>query len=173
MDTLFELLKYIVPALIVFATAYFMIKSFLDNEQKKRMIELRLNNQKTVTPLKLQAYERLILFMERISPDTLVVRTQASSFNVRQYQEALMMTVRAEYEHNLTQQVYVSGETWQAIKAAKESIMKLINITASKLPGDASSTELSKKIIESVIAVGKSPTETAIKIIKKEANQYF
>lgn len=173
MDTLFELLKYILPALIVFATAYFMIKSFLDSEQKKRTIELRLNNQKLVTPLKLQAYERLVLFMERISPDTLVLRTQASSFKVKQYQEALLMTIRAEYEHNLTQQIYVSGETWHAVKTAKESILKLVHVAASKLPADAPAAELSKKIIESVIAVGSSPTDTAIKIVKKEANTSF
>lgn len=173
MDTLIDILKYTLPALIVLATAYFMIHSFLENDNKKRQVELRLNNQKTVTPLKLQAYERLTLFMERISPNSLVVRTQASTFTVKQYQEALIMTIRAEYEHNLTQQIYVSGETWHSIQVAKESIIKLVNMSAKTLPAQAPAIELSKKIIEAAITVGSSPTDTALKILRQEVNNYF
>jgi len=81
MESFFEILKYTLPAIIVFIATYFVTKSFFDNESQKRRLDFRLNNQKLITPVRLQAYERLTLLLERISPESLIMRTQAQGMN--------------------------------------------------------------------------------------------
>ncbi len=173
MEAILDVLKFTLPGLIVFATAYFMLKTFMDNEQKKRTAESKLNNQKLITPLRLQAYERLILFLERITPDQIIMRTFEPDQTVRQLQSALIQTIRAEYEHNLSQQVYVSSKTWGAIKITKENMVKIVNQCAAKLRDDAPAVDLTRVILETVMQLDKEPTSTAIELLKIEASYYF
>jgi hypothetical protein len=173
MEALLEVLKFTLPGLIVFATAYFMLKTFMDNDQKKRIMEAKLNNQKLITPLRLQAYERMILFLERISPHQLVMRTFEPTYRVEHFQQALLATVRAEYEHNLSQQIYISGKTWNAVRITKENIVKIINQSAARLKKDAPAMELSRIMLETVMKLDKEPTSTALEMVKIEVGQYF
>src|ERR1035437_9169494 len=126
MDALIEFFKFTIPGLIVFATSYFMIKSYFEHEDKKRESEFKANNQKLITPVKLQAYERLVLFLERVNPESLLVRAMDSGMTVESLQNALIVMVRAEFEHNLSQQLYVSPKTWNTIKSSKENVIRLI-----------------------------------------------
>jgi len=103
-----EVLKYTLPALIVFLTAYFLIRAFIRNDQDKRKHEIVLQNQKNVTPVRLQAYERVILFLERISLESLIMRTSKQGMTSKQIQTSMLNTIRAEFEHNLSQQVYIT-----------------------------------------------------------------
>lgn len=173
MEAFIEFIKFTIPGLIVFATAYFMLRTFMDNEQKKRAAEHKMNNQKLVTPLRLTAFERLVLFLERITPDQLIMRTFEPSYTVEVYQDALIKTIRAEYEHNLSQQIYVSGKTWNAIKVTKENLVKLVNQASNKLRKDAPALELSKLILETIMQLDKEPTASAIEMLKIEASQYY
>lgn len=173
MEALLELLKFTIPGLIVFFTAYFMIKSFMDNEQKKRSIDLKTNNQKLVTPIRLQAYERLTLFLERINPESLLLRTQVQSMTVERLQAALLTTIRAEYEHNISQQVYISGKTWLAVKGAKDNVIKIINTCADHLQPDQPGSMLTQRVMETIISIEKSPTQIAMEILKMEANHFM
>ena len=173
MEVLLEILKYTIPSLIVFGTSYLIIKSFIDNDQKKRVLEIRLANQKTITPIKLQAYERLTLFLERISPESLVVRVMDPKMTAGFLQQALLKTIRAEFEHNLSQQIYISNNAWLVIKSAKENVIKLINNAGDKVDKKAPAFELSKIIIESTINNNANPTQAAIDFLKNEVNNYF
>lgn len=173
MEELLDLLKYTVPALVVFVACFFILKKFMDNEYRKQMLELRKANQNYTTPLRLQAYERMILFLERVSLNNLVSRVQKRGMSAKQFQSDLIVTVRTEFEHNLSQQIYVSQAAWDTVKLAKEEVIKVINVSATQVKDDATSTELSQKIFEILLKLEVSPTQMAISTIKKEVRQLF
>ncbi|OFZ01402.1 MAG: hypothetical protein A3K10_06005 [Bacteroidetes bacterium RIFCSPLOWO2_12_FULL_31_6] len=173
METLLEILKYTVPAFIVFVACFFILKKFMDNEYRKQLLELRKANQNYTTPLRLQAYERMILFLERVSLNNLVSRVSKSNISAKQLQSDLIITVRTEFEHNLSQQIYVSSNAWEAVKLSKEEVIKVINIAATQLKDEAKGVELSQKIFEILLKLEVSPTQSAINQIKKEVRQLF
>jgi len=124
MKDVLEILKYILPSAVVFATAYYLVKKMLDNEYSKKLLDLKNNNQKEVIPIKLQAYERIALFLERITPSSMMMRIPHSSLNVLQFQSSLLKTIRTEFEHNMSQQIYMSNQCWKAVTDAKETTIE-------------------------------------------------
>ena len=112
MDTFLELLKYIIPALIVLFSTWIVLHSILLNAEKQRMTELLMKSHEITIPLRLQAYERIILFLERISIDSMLTRLNQPGMSCRQMHTEIISTIRNEYEHNLSQQVYVSAKAW-------------------------------------------------------------
>ena len=173
MDTVLEILKYLLPALVVFATTFYMVKKYFDGEEKKRQHQIFLNNQNMITPLRLQAYERAILFLERISPENLIMRVNKSGYTCQQLQSELMQTIRSEFEHNLSQQIYISHGAWEMLKIARGRTIQIINSLSEKIPKDSPSINLSKAILEAMVDQEKTPTSDAIAFIKKEINQLF
>ena len=173
MGALLEVLKYILPSLVVFATAYLLIKSFFDEQLKRKELEIRAIQKKDLGPLKLQAYERIVLFLERISPHSLLPRTNQIGMNVAMLQSNLLASIRTEFEHNLSQQIYISKEAWMVTKNAKENIVKIINSSKDQVNKDAPAFELSKVILETMMQMPASPTDQAIDFLKKEVDNYF
>ncbi|NVN94567.1 MAG: hypothetical protein HXX18_04690 [Bacteroidetes bacterium] len=177
MSEILEILKYVLPSLVVFASSYFLLKQFMESDQRKRMIEMKMmnkaDNQQFVTPIRLQAYERIVLFLERISPNSLVLRVSEPQMNVLQLQTALIFSIRQEYEHNLSQQLYVSSKAWQIVKDAKEDLINVISSIAANIDKTADSSELAKAIFELTSAVEKMPVEIAIEILKNEIQEQF
>ena len=177
MSEILEILKYILPSLVVFATAYFIFKQFLENDSRKRLLEMKMNNragnQQFVTPIRLQAYERIVLFLERISPNSLVLRVSEPNMNIMQLQSAMIMAIRLEYEHNLSQQLYISSKSWQIVKNAKEDLINVISNVAANIDKTADSAELAKAIFELTASVEKLPIEIAIEVIKDEIQDQF
>lgn len=174
MDAFIEILKIILPAGAVFAAAYLIVKRFLDNDQKQRELDMKKSNQNLITPLKIQAYERVIIFLERIHPNTLVVRTNKNGYSAQQLQLELIKAIKSEYEHNLSQQIYLSPAAWEMVKNAKEEIMKLINISATKVAHDRSSNDLAMMILNITANLDKKlPSDMAIDFVKKEIARYL
>lgn len=174
MDVFLEIIKLLLVAGIVFVTAYFTMKNFLDNEKDRRDKEIKQANQATVLPLKLQAYERIIIFLERINPNTLIVRVNKNGFTAQQLHMELIKTIKTEYEHNLSQQIYVSHAAWELVKNTKEEIIKLVNISSTKLSAEASSNDLAMLILNVASNLDKKlPNDIAINAIKKEISQLF
>ncbi len=173
MDEFLDILKYILPAGVVFATAYYLIKVMLDNESRKRLMEIKLKNQTTVTPVRLQAYERIVLFLERISPNNLIFRVFDPEFSSAQFQAILTQAIRDEYEHNLSQQLYISSPAWEIVKNAKEEMIKMINVAAVELSSEANATELSGKIFAMSSEINQLPVNKAIEVLKNEVRQLF
>lgn len=169
----FEALAYTLPSIVVLVTALFLLTRFFENEERKRDYELRVKNRNTTLPIKLQAYERMILFLERISPNNLIFRVKKQGMSAKDLETALLKEIRTEFEHNLSQQLYVSPNTWQVIKNTKEEIIKLINLSFTKLSDDATAMDLSKAIFDNMMQMERSPTQKAIMYIKKEAQQYL
>ncbi len=172
MDYTFELVKYILPAGIVFITAYYLVKNFLDHESKKRSIDLKLANQSLITPIRLQAYERVVLFLERINPNSMVMRLNKVG-TASNFQGELLTTIRSEFEHNLSQQIYMSSRAWEEIVKGKEETIKLINIAGGKVSADASALELAQAVITLSSQLSQLPTKSAIEFIKKEIAKEF
>lgn len=172
MDYLFEIVKIILPAAIVFLTAYYLVKNFLDHESRKKTLDLKLANQTVITPIRLQAYERVILFLERINPNSMVMRLNKTC-SAAAFQGELLKTIRSEFEHNLSQQIYMSNKSWEAVVKGKEETIKLINIASSKVNADASGMELAQAVIAVSSQLTDLPTKYAIDIVKKEIGKEF
>ncbi|NCC98688.1 MAG: hypothetical protein EOL95_03150 [Bacteroidia bacterium] len=173
MDAFFEILKYTIPALIVFAVVYLMLRKYMQVEYSRRKYLLYKESQKTTLPIRLTAYERIVLFLERISPDSLLVRIQDGSMNSLQFHSALLTAIRSEYEHNVAQQVYISEEAWNVVKNAKENIVQLINACAAQVSPQDSSYDLAKLILSTYEQNSDSPTMAAIAFLKNEIKNYF
>lgn len=168
METLSDILKITVPALLVLVTAWAVLRNMIRNDQNNRRQELILQNSKTITPIRLQAYERIVLFLERISMESLLVRVSNPEMSARQLHTALLTTIRSEFEHNLSQQIYMSPQAWEVVKNARSNTIKIINSEAEKLPEKASGIELSKHLLTKVMDLDKEPTRVAIDFIKAE-----
>jgi len=170
---LLEILKYILPSVVVFFTAYYLIKIFLEVEEKKLSLELKMDAKNITIPIRLQAFERVTLYLERINPQNMVMRLQKSTMNNSQFQMLLVSTVRNEFEHNVSQQMYISSASWEAIKNAKEETIKVINIAFGQIEPTGQSIELATKIIELTADDTMSPSDHALELLKKDIRQYF
>ena len=180
MSTLLTAIIIIATALLSVAITgiiFFVIaKTYFDNQQKAQMLQMKIDEHKeslkVVTPIRLQAYERMALYLERISPNSLILRTFRPGMDIKTLQIAMTKSIRDEWEHNLSQQVYLTTESWNRIREAKEEMINLINGSAVKLPADADPTSLAGAIFESC-AKSKIPTDEAIEFMKNEIQERF
>jgi hypothetical protein len=168
MEALSDILKITIPALIVFFTAWVLLRNMIKNDQDKRRQELLLQNSRTVTPIKLQAYERIILFLERISLESLLVRVSSPEMSAQQLHSAMLNAIRSEFEHNLSQQIYMSQQAWEVVRNARSNMIKIINSEVEKLPPDSNAMLLSKKLLEKIMELDLEPTRAAIDYVKNE-----
>jgi len=180
MDTIVQSLIIVVPSLIILGIVYVMMNGFIEAMQKMFMEDYRRRkeegkalNHAVISPLRIQAYERMILFLERISPSNLVMRIHHSGITAHELHAELIKTIRAEYDHNLSQQVYLSIGAWEMIRTAKEETAKIINITAEKTPASASGLDLGQGVINISSQLKKLPTDVAIEYLKKEFAENF
>lgn len=174
MEAIIELLKIILPAAAVFLAVFFLAQKYFKDEQNKRDHELKKATLNITTPQKIQAYERIVIFLERINPNSLVIRVNKHGYNSRQLHQELVHSIKSEYEHNISQQIFVSHNTWELVKTAKEEIIKLINISATKVPSDAPGNELAMMILNIAANVDKKlPNELALEYTKKEIAKLF
>ncbi len=171
MGDIFYILRYTIPSIVVFLTAWFILKEFFQQENKRRHSELMSDRMKVSLPLRLQAYERLVLFLERISPNNLIVRVYKPGLTAGELQKQLIKSIRDEYTHNLSQQLYISPQAWELINRSYEECIGQINSLASDLKEDASATELSQRILETDLE--NSPTRKALDYLKSEARRSF
>ncbi len=181
MDFVLEILKFTLPAVIVLIAAYLMISSMLDNALKQKQLELNMkqaeankNTKSEMLPLRLQAYERLALYLERINPQGLVNRLRQEDMTAPEFHYALISSIRLEYEHNLTQQLYISSEAWMLIQGVTEETISIINQIASSLPTDASGTDLGMRIIQHFLGNDLPiPSYKALEQLKDEIRMMF
>ena len=173
MEAFLEIIKIVLPAGLVLYAMYLVIKSFIGKEIDKANMEISGRSIETILPNRLQAYERMTLFLERMNPQNLMVRLNTGTFSAREFQELLLMEIRNEYNHNVSQQVYMSEESWNLIKSAKEDLIMTINDAVSSLDEKASATDLSRAIIERTASKETDPILGALIFIKDEIRQTF
>lgn len=168
-----DLLKIVLPSLLVFLAGYLAVERLLREETNRRRAELNASNKKITTPIRLQAYERIVLFLERISPESILVRVNQPNISTQKFQGILLSTIRTEWEHNLSQQLYLSAKAWSLVKNAKDNVIKLINNSADKVDSKAPSLLLSKQILDGLVDLEFHPTFRAIDHLKKEVNEFL
>lgn len=168
-----EILKYTLPALFVFLATYLVMSKMVKSEQLRLKAENVLNNQKFITPIRLQAYERMVLLMERISPQSLIMRTQRQNITNQELQSVLLKTIRSEFEHNMAHQLYISDKAWEMVRMAKEDCIKFINQTALQTKPEDNSLQLCKLILENTMDRDLDPTTKAINYLKEEIRTLF
>ncbi len=180
MSDIFELLKYILPSVIVLAIAWYLMKAVLESNNSNKELILKLfkeqdtkgissaNGKDDFTRLQLQAFERMTLFLERINPNNLIPRVLPGNNTVLQFQRALLQSIREEWEHNLSQQIYIDKKVWDFIKAAKENTVQLINSAAKEFDNDDNAALLASKLLTHGFGKENNPVENAIAAIKSE-----
>lgn len=158
-----ESLAYILPALVTGGVAYFILGAFIKQDNNEKKFEALVNKKRESLPVKLQAYERLLLFCERINPTKLLLRVNPIGDDTKNYLQLLIANIEQEYEHNMVQQLYVSEDSWKAIIAAKLTII-------SKLRKTAETAETAKDLREMVLidySQSENPTQTSIAYLKQ------
>ena len=166
MDKLLELAFYTLPALITGGVAYYLFQSYFNDQQNTRRWLVQKENQKQSLPLRLQAYERLALFLERINAAKLLIRVAPLSDDKNDYERLLIQHIEQEYEHNLTQQVYVSDECWTIIITAKNTIIQ--NIMQTNMSEKVDSAQKLRETILNDLLDSQSPSTIALSFLKNE-----
>lgn len=169
-EQLFQAFAYMLPAVITGVIAFYYFKLHIKNEDDRRKFLLHKDSQVNTLPIRLQAYERMALFLERISLSSLVVRVKPVSTDKMEYEGLLIKAIENEFEHNLSQQIYMSDECWNVIKAAKSATIKAIRSAGM------SSADTAAKLREDILteSIDKaSATATALAYVKKEISDLW
>ena len=170
---LLDILKYTVAGLGVVWIAFYLLKPYLDRSEKLQLIELKKTVNSQTLPLRLQAYERVVLFIERINPSNLLIRLNNPDYSAAELYMLIVAELRNEYQHNVTQQIYVSAGTWAIVKQLKEQTLATVNNAIKALPENATGLELSRTILAQVSQAENNPFDTGLSLIRKELDELF
>lgn len=170
-EDIFALISFTIPTIVTGVIAYYFFNSHIKNEDGRRRFLLHKENQKTALPLRLQAYERMVLFLERINPSKLLIRIAPISSDKNDYENLVIYQIEQEFEHNLTQQIYMSEETWNVIVTTKNTIIQTIRKTA--MSDKVDSANRLREVILSDLLDKPSPTTLAVEVIKKEVSEIW
>ena len=168
MEVLIEFAKILLPAALVLYAMYLGIKSMIGRELTQKQLEIRQKSIEITLPVRMQAYERICLFLERITPSNLIMRVNDPGLPAPGFQQLLLKEIRDEYNHNVSQQVYMSIETWDKVKTAKEDLILDINSSMEGLNEDSSAMDLAKSIFEHLMNKNIDPIDHALKAVKSE-----
>ncbi len=161
-----------IPTAFIGMGMYMVIRTYLRRDENLRVLELRMTTSKETRLLKLQAYERMTLFLERISPAAVIARVLESDMNNRDLQQAIISSIRAEFEHNLAQQIYISSDAWNLIVSAKDELIKATVMIAGQSAADASAQQVARIILEAIENTGQMlPNQTALEFLKHEVRE--
>jgi hypothetical protein len=170
---LMDVIKYAVAGLCVVALAYYLIRPHLDRAEKFQLLELRKAVANQTLPLKLQAYERIVLFVERVNPANMLIRLNANEYSAGELQSIVLAEIRNEYQHNVSQQIYVSANAWGIVRRVKDDTMSIVTNTIKGLPDDATGLELSRTILTHLSKLEENPYDMASAMIRKDLEDIF
>ncbi|SHG27460.1 DUF7935 family protein [Flagellimonas flava] len=169
-DDIFQLFAFLLPAVVTGAVAFYFFRLHTRNEDGRRRFLLHKDSQKDTLPIRLQAYERMVLFLERIAINSLVVRVAPKGKSKSDYENLLIKQIETEFEHNLSQQIYMSDECWNIIKTAKNATIQLIR--SAGMSETDSPDKLREDILNKTIDK-QSPSATALSFVKKEVGELW
>lgn len=163
-----EVLKYTIPALVVLLASWLATEKQMKNEAARRNFELRKQSQKIISSVRLQAYERFTLYLERMEPSRMLLRLDVSALTCQQLQQQLLEIIRTEFDHNLSQQIYISDEAWSGIVMAKEEMLRFVNTCSQQFAATDDAMMMAKLLISSYAMNGETPTQRALEKLKEE-----
>jgi len=162
-NTLWTVIIALLPGILVAAISYGLIDKFLKSESLRREIEVRKINNSEIIPQRLSAYERMALFLERIKPTSLTRRFSPQS-TAKNYEGILIQAVQSEWEHNLSQQIYVNPDSWKLIYSAKNATQNFIRQCMEDLGEDATAAQLQEYIITKSISENAPSNDALLKL---------
>lgn len=168
-----EFLFLLIPVLILTAAVWVFVRYYIKTEKEKLIVKIGLKNKEIITPVRLQAYERLVLLLERMESSQVILRNVSLGQSASQLQQSLINNIKAEFDHNLSQQLYISSEAWILIKKAHETIITSINEAASKIDADGSAADLAQLIFQSEANNEQPEIQNAMEYLKNEARMLF
>jgi hypothetical protein len=170
---LLDILKLTVAGVGVVWVAFYLIKPYLDKSERLQVLELKKSADNQTLPLRLQAYERIVLFVERINPSNLLVRISGSGQSAAELHYMAVQELNNEYQHNITQQVYVSSRAWAVVRRLKDDTANLLNTTLRGLPENATALDFSRALLTHLSQVENNPYEVAAGMIHKDLEELF
>ena len=165
-DKIIESIGYLLPAAVTGYIAYYMFNRFVSKTDGNTRANVLAKKNKVVLTVKLQAYERLTLLLERIAPSNLLIRVKPYSDDKDEYERLLLKTIEDEFEHNLTQQVYVTEACWNVIRTAKSATVSIIRKTSMN-EKVTTSDKLRETILRELMD-NQTPSDAGLSYIKKE-----
>lgn len=173
MEIVSDLLKILIPSSLVLVGMFLVVKNLVSKELDINKLQLREKGIEITLPLRLQAAERLCLFLERTSLNNLIIRVNEPGITAGQLHQKILGELRNEFNHNLSQQVYVSPKVWSLVQKSVQDITTLVNKAKEGIDPNAKSMDLAKAIFESALTLKDDPTALALRFIKKEVQQFF
>lgn len=173
MEILFQIALILLPTGAVLFTTMLFLRKQSEKDVRNLQIELKKERQTFFLPNRVEAYQRAVLLMDRISPNSLVMRMHNPGLPAKMMQAELLKSVREEFDHNVAQQIFISPKAWEMVRNSKEEIIKIINVAGSQMSDTSMAMDLSSKIFEISAEVGTLPTEITIEYLKKELQELF
>jgi len=173
MDILLQIALILLPSGAVLLTTIFFLRREASKEVMNMKAELKKQRQEYFLPSRVEAYQRAVLLMERIHPNSLVMRLHNPGLPAKALQADFLKAIREEYDHNVAQQLFVSPQGWQMVKNSKEETIKIINIAGNQMLATSNGMDLSAKIFELVAEIGQLPTEITVEYLKTELQELF
>jgi hypothetical protein len=173
MEVVLQIALIIFPAGAVLLTTIFFLRKESSQELRSMQIEMKKQRQEFFLPNRVESYQRAVLLMERIHPNSLVMRLHNPGLPARALQAEFLQAIRDEYDHNVAQQLFVSIQGWQMVKNSKEETIKIINLAGNQMTASATGMDLSAKIFEIVAEIGQLPTEITVEYLKRELQELF
>ena len=173
MEVVLQIALIIFPAGAVLLTTIFFLRKESSQELRSMQIEIKKQRQEFFLPNRVESYQRAVLLMERIHPNSLVMRLHNPGLPARALQAEFLQAIRDEYDHNVAQQLFVSIQGWQMVKNSKEETVKIINLAGNQMSAAATGMDLSAKIFEIVAEIGQLPTEITVDYLKRELQELF
>ncbi len=170
---LLEILKFTLAGVGVVYIAFYLLKPYLDRSEQVQLMELKKTISSQTLPLRLQAYERIVLFVERANPANLLIRMGGAVESASELHALVVTEIRNEYQHNISQQIYVSSRAWTVVKRVKDDTLSVVTNAVKALPENATALELSKTILAHLSHLQDNPYDIAINIIREDMEGFF
>ncbi len=173
MDYITEFIKILVPAALVLYAMYLVVRSFLNKQFDEQMLQLKAKNTEVILPIRLQAYERVALLLERVSPNNMLIRLSEPSMPAFDFQQLLLKEIQEEKNHNLSQQVYMSDDAWNATNKAINAIITVIQTASAQMDQTKNAIDLAEAIFGEMMKFENDPTAEALSVVKNELRLFL
>ena len=170
---LLDILKYTLAGVGTVSVAMYLIKPYIDRSERIQLLELKKASSNQTLPLRLQAYERVVLFIERVNPANMLIRLNATSYSAAELHSLVVAEIRNEYQHKVTQQIYVSAKAWSVVRRVKDDTMSIVTNAVKGLPEDASGLDLSRTVLKHLGTLEENPYDIATTLIRQDLENLF
>ena len=168
-----DILKFTIPSLVVLLSVWIVMRYLLRSEEERRLWEMKKNTEKEVTPIRLRAYERLALLLERTEPEQLLSDLNLTQMTKAELEQRLLLNVRREWEHNMSQQIYVGDDVWAKVMKARDEIASFIHTMALQMPAESTKLDYAKVLMSAYRLNGTPPHQIAMEALKDEVRQMW